>query len=412
MSALRQPSYAESSQREQTRGILVVISGGGSGGHITPLLAVASKLKQVQPDTRIVYMGEKGGRLSDVARDYEYVDDSYQILAGKLRRYHGEGWKQLLDVPTGLRNIRDVFLTTVGFMQALWYLWRLKPATIFIKGGFVGVPVGLAAAVLRIPYITHDSDSVPGLANRIIAPWARANAVGMPKEFYGYRSAKTFVTGIPLDTSFVPVDTLLMQQYRNELGLVHAEQIIFVTGGGLGAERLNQAIAGIAQAALSQFPHLYLLHGVGRGNESNSRALYSHLENALLKRVIIKDFIPDLYRYSGAADVVVTRGSATALAEFAAQGKACVVVPNPLLTGGHQLKNAEYFSKQQAVVVVTEKQIYEDKAALLTVVDSLLQDPSERRRLGSEIAKLSCPNATTQIVELLLKNIKTDRSNR
>ncbi len=266
--------------------------------------------------------------------------------------------------------------------------------------------MGLAAAILRLPFITHDSDSVPGLANRLIAPWAKANAVGMPSEFYAYDKAKTYFTGIPVDSRFVPLNPVLVQEYRRQLHITDAEQVIFVTGGGLGATRLNQAVTVVAEEILSQFPKLYILHAVGRGNDVDAQKLYSYLPTTLLERVIIKDFIPDLYMYSGAADIIITRASATALAEFAVQGKACVVVPNPLLTGGHQLKNADYFIKQKAVLAVTEDQLQEDGVALLPVLKGLLENPSKRFDLGLELGKLRQPQATNKIVELLLKNEK------
>lgn len=384
----------------------IVLTGGGSGGHITPLLAVAHELKQRQPGVRIVYVGERGGRLGDIASEHASIDASYQIFAGKLRRYHGEGLRQLLDVSTMLKNLRDVFFTTFGFWQALYRLIRLKPSVIFVKGGFVGVPMGLAAAILRIPYVTHDSDIMPGLANRIIARWAHAHAVAMPKELYPYPADKTVTTGVPLTAEFMPVTPGLLRRYREELQIADAEQVVFVTGGGLGAARLNKAVAIIAEHLLEAFPGLYLLHAAGRGNEPEVHAVYQQLSDDMRRRIQVKDFVRDLYRYSGAADVVVTRGSATALAEFAAQGKACVVVPNPLLTGGHQLKNAAHLQEAGAVAVVTEEQLHGDPAALLPAITRLLRSPGERAELGHKLSQLAHHDATAKLSDLLLQHAR------
>jgi UDP-N-acetylglucosamine--N-acetylmuramyl-(pentapeptide) pyrophosphoryl-undecaprenol N-acetylglucosamine transferase len=381
----------------------IVLVGGGSGGHITPLLAVAGELRQRLPQARIVYIGEYGGRLGDVAREHTDVDAAYQILAGKLRRYHGEGWRQLLDVPTVLRNIRDVLYTTIGFWQSLYRLARLRPQVIFIKGGFVGVPIGLAAALLRISFVTHDSDSMAGLANRLIARWAAAHAVAMPKELYRYPAAKTFEVGIPIDARFVPVSPPLLQKYRQELHIPESSHVVFVTGGGLGAARLNQAVAIIAEHLLEAFPGLYLLHATGRGNEAAVQAVYRQLPDEMQRRIVIKDFVRDLYRYSGAADVIVARGGASALAEFAAQAKACVVVPNPLLTGGHQLKNAQHLQEQGAITVVTEDELQNDPAALMPAITRLLQNPDERAELGGRLHSLAHPDAAAKLSDLLLR---------
>jgi len=132
----------------------IVVTGGGSGGHITPLLAVAHELKQSRPEVRIVYVGQRGDRLGDIPAQDKNIDASYMVRAGKFRRYHGEGLKQLLDIPTMLKNIRDAFYVLIGIWQCFWLLGKLGPDAVFIKGGFVGVPVGIAAALRRIPRTT------------------------------------------------------------------------------------------------------------------------------------------------------------------------------------------------------------------------------------------------------------------
>src|SRR5579862_7870303 len=180
----------------------ILLSGGGSGGHITPLLAVAAELKKLQPDIHIIYVGQRGDKLADIPAHDHNIDEVHTVRAGKFRRYHGEGIKQVLDVQTVLKNVRDAGRVVRGLDESRRLLKRLKPDLVFIKGGFVGVPVGLAAAQLHIPFITHDSDAVPGLANRIIARWATAHAVALPKELYNYPADKTFTVGVPISSDF------------------------------------------------------------------------------------------------------------------------------------------------------------------------------------------------------------------
>lgn len=381
----------------------IVLVGGGSGGHITPLLAVAQELRKQAPNAQLVYIGERGGRLGDIISKHKDLDNAHQIFAGKLRRYHTEGLKQLLDVPTMLKNIRDLFFVFIGFWQSLFQLWRIKPAIVFLKGGFVSVPVGLAAAILRIPFITHDSDTLPGLANRLVARWAVCHAVAMPKEFYPYPTNKTVVTGVPLASEFKQVTAEMMRQYRMELGLGESEQVIFVTGGGLGAVRLNNAVIAVAEQLLIQFPGLYILHAAGRGQDRLVQSAYSELPEKLQNRIVVKDFVVDLYRYSGAADVVIARGGASALAEFAVQGKSCVLVPNPLLTGGHQLKNAEHLKSMDAVAVVTEEEIKDNPESLLLVVSRLLLNGADREAMGGRLRELAHENSASELSTLLLQ---------
>ena len=122
----------------------ILLTGAGSGGHITPILALAKELKLQKPDAKLIYVGQTGDKLGDIPANDPNIDVVYTIRAGKLRRYHGEGLKQLLDLLTWFKNIRDFFYLLIGMVQSRRLLKRLQPDIIFIKGGFVGVPIGLA----------------------------------------------------------------------------------------------------------------------------------------------------------------------------------------------------------------------------------------------------------------------------
>jgi UDP-N-acetylglucosamine--N-acetylmuramyl-(pentapeptide) pyrophosphoryl-undecaprenol N-acetylglucosamine transferase len=381
----------------------IVMTGGGSGGHITPILAVAHELKRLQPDIQIVYIGQKGDSFGDIVAEHDIIDATYAVRAGKFRRYHGEGLRQLLDVRTMLLNLRDAGNVLVGLWQSFWLLGRLKPAAIFCKGGFIGVPVGLAAALRHVPYLTHDSDAIPGLANRIIARWARYHAVALPAELYPYPPENTVDVGVPISHNYVQVTPELQQKYRQELGLSKYHNIVLVTGGGLGAERLNNAILENAVALLKTFPDLCIVHTTGQKHEVAVSSAYTKLVPAAERsRVIVRDYVNDLYRYSGAADVVVARGGATNFAEFAAQAKACIIVPNPLLTGGHQLKNAKAYADKSAIVLVPEQTIADDPRTLGKAIAQLLAHPAERADLSAAIHEFAQPDAAAHLAELVL----------
>jgi UDP-N-acetylglucosamine--N-acetylmuramyl-(pentapeptide) pyrophosphoryl-undecaprenol N-acetylglucosamine transferase len=384
----------------------ITLTGAGSGGHITPILAVAAELKRLRPDARVVYIGQRGDKLGDIPAEHASIDEVFTVRAGKFRRYNGEGLKQLLDIPTVLKNTRDVFYVLIGIYQSWQILRKLRPDVIFIKGGFVGVPVGLAAAWLRIPYVTHDSDSLPGLANRIIGRWASKHAVALPPEVYQYPADKTVMTGIPLQTDFIPVSAAIQQRYRTAVKLPAKAKVLFVIGGGLGAQRVNQAVAVAVPHLLREFPDLYVVHGVGRANEAAMGAVYTEkLSPAEQGRLQVHGFISDVYRYSGAADVIITRAGATNLAEFALQGKACIVVPSPFLTGGHQLKNARYLADQGAALVLDETDLAADPNRLAGQVSNLLRDPARQRELAARLAKFAKPKATGELARLILDQV-------
>lgn len=383
------------------------MTGGGSGGHITPALAVAHELKQLRPDVRITYVGQTGDSLGDIPENDKNIDHVVNVRAGKFRRYHGEGWKQLLDVATLFKNLRDAVWVLVGIWQSFWLLGKVKPDVIFTRGSFVSVPVCLAAALRGVPYITHDSDAIPSLANRIIAPWAKVHAVALPKEVYAYPAEKTVTVGVPISHRFHELSEGQMKALRARLGLGKAGKVLFMTGGGNGAERLNRALMGCVPDLLERYPDLWIVHITGRDLEADIRQRYRQfLALGDKKRVEVMGFVTNLHEYSGAADVVLTRAGMTSLAEFAAQAKACVVVPNPQLTGGHQLKNAKVLADRKAIRLVNEEVVNDDPHALMSPLTDLLDDPAKAKVLGHKLSQLAQPNSAHLLAMVLLEVVE------
>ncbi len=263
------------------------------------------------------------------------------------------------------------------------------------------MPVALAARLRGIPYITHDSDSTPSLANRIIAPWAKVHAVALPIEGYPYSKNKTYQVGVPISSNYKLVTASLLKQYRQELGLSKYDQVLCVTGGGNGAEKLNQVMLDNASYLLKKYPKLALLHIAGRSHsEGLSRQYDEILSVADRKRVVVKDFVTDLYRYSGAADIVIGRGGATNLAEFAAQGKACIIIPSSQLIWN--VKNAKALAADNAIIELSEEHA-EQERRLASLVSDLLDNPGKRLQLAKKLIQFSKPNATEDIAKLIIE---------
>jgi len=375
------------------------LTGGGSGGHITPLIPLAQELKSQAPAARLVYIGLKKEAIEADER-LAIFDELYRVSAGKFRRYHGEGfWAHLLDIRTIWLNLRDVFKLAVGSWQALRLLRRLRPAVVFSKGGYVVVPVGLAARLRRIPLITHDSDVVPGLANRLIGRWAAIHTTGQPAKLYKYPAEATRHVGIPVDERIKPVDAAEQAAAKQQLGLPAKAKVLLIAGGGQGAADINQMVLAIAKQLLVD-PQLQIIHITGAAHTSAVDEKYDlRLNPAQRERVRVLGWSDQFHQYAAAADLIITRAGATTLAELALAGKACIVIPSPFLTGGHQLKNAEALTRRGAVEVVAN---HAPASQLLKAAKGLLASQPRRTQLAAKLAKTAKPKAATQLAALIL----------
>ncbi len=381
--------------------IKVVVTGGGSGGHITPVLAVATALKAADPTITIIYIGQKGDRLADIPAQDPNIDEVYTVRAGKFRRYHGLGIRQIFDLKTLFLNIRDLGYIAIGLIQSWRLMRRLRPQITFTRGGFVSVPVALGGRLCGVPYITHDSDSTPSLANRLIARWARLHAVAFEASTYPYIAAKTIKVGIPLSPDYRAVTPSLQSDYRRQIGVPTIGRMLFITGGGNGAHQLNQFVLEAAPLLLKRHPNLTIVHVAGRTLETALSESYNKiLGTSERQRVVVRGFLDNLYRYSGAADVIIGRGGATNMAEWAIQSKACLIIPSPQLIWN--VKNNQQLAKIGAVLQLTELQA-EQEGRLAKTISELLDSSEQRAELGKTLNTLARPNAAQDLAAILIE---------
>jgi UDP-N-acetylglucosamine--N-acetylmuramyl-(pentapeptide) pyrophosphoryl-undecaprenol N-acetylglucosamine transferase len=364
-------------------------------------LSLAHALRKQSPDCRIVYIGLKGEKLEGLQDRYSVFDEAHYISAGKLRRYYGESFlAHLVDIRRLALNVRDFFRTLAGINSASRLLRRLRPAVVFSKGGFVGVPVGIAAHRQHIPIVTHDSDALEGLANRIIGRWATIHTTGMPPTYYRYPPSSVRYVGIPVDERIGPVNPEDQQAFKKQVDLPVDSLLLLVGGGGLGARDLNDLIVKSAKELLERQSNLHIIHIAGRQHQKTVDGQYlKFLTTDQRGRVEVLDFTADFYKYTGAADLVITRAGATTLAELALQRKACVVVPAPFLTGGHQLKNADQLKKLGAVEIVNNNA---SPQKLVETVGRLLQNEKQRLKLATSLGTTAHPKAAGELAQILL----------
>lgn len=379
-----------------------ILTGGGTGGHITPLLAVAHQLKQKDPGCHIIYIGERNGKYASLTTDNIDIDEIHSIFAGKFRRYHGESWlRRVFAVKTNLLNLRDFFYFAVGSLQSFFLVRRLRPDMILLKGGFVGVPIGLAAAFWKKSFITHDSDALPGLANRLVSRWALYHATGMPPEYYRYPKESIRYVGVLVGPQYHPVSDKQQAAYKRELGVPETALIVTVTGGSGGAAAINKAVRRIIARLLDSNQDLYMFHQVGIGKGD----IYKDYQH---DRLQVVELLNPMYIYTGASDVIITRAGANTIAELGVQGRACIVVPNPLLTGGHQLKNAELWHAEKAAIVLDEQAIKDNPELLREQIQELLKDEDARKRLGQQLSGLTVKDAAASLADVMLKSVQSN----
>lgn len=372
----------------------IILAGGGSGGHVTPLRAIADELN---PNLHQLYViTDKGfyDQTSFLFREIENIKIN-KIFAGKYRRYRGKSFVwHILHSPTLLKNLRDVLYLLVGTIQAIFLILRFKPDVIFCKGGFVCIPVGVAARIFRKKIIIHDSDTRPGLTNRILSKWASKIATGMPGEFYPYPESKMTHVGMPVNTGFRPASQSDKQKYKSSLGFSRNQPILLVTGGGNGAKQINNLIREIAPDLLELGWGIEHIAGKGK-----SKGLIETKQNLgdNCKNWHIEEFTDMLPRIM-ASDVVVTRTSASTLQECANSKKSVVGIPSPNLLD--QIMNAEYFASKNAIVYLKEGNL--SAAKLKEVIIKLHNYDEQSERLANNLYNhFSKPNAAKLIAKMI-----------
>lgn len=319
-----------------------------------------------------------------------------RVLSGKLRRYHHLTWWQHLTIPSVLfPNIVDVFFIVFGIIQSIVKLIFWRPDVVFTKGGAVCVPIGVAAKLLGIPIAIHDSDAHPGLTNQILGKWATAIGTGAPLEYYSYPKAKTHYIGTPVDEAFRPLSDTERQVYKAKLGFDPTKPLVVVTGGGLGAKRINDAIVK-RLSSLLEVSSVLLISGVGQYDEL--RAITPEDDVRFQLHAFVSTGMAGIL---GCADVVVARAGATTLLELAAVARPTIIVPNGNLTGGHQLKNAEVYESAGAVEVVSDREIEANPQLLIDAINVLLANPAKQQQMTKLFHAMAKPNAASDMADLI-----------
>jgi len=361
----------------------VVIAGGGTGGHTSPGLAVATLL--LQRSYSCVWIGSRSG--IEAQRVPESGIPYVAISTGKLRRYWA--WKNVTDL---LVNVPS------GALGAVRALRELRPRVVFGTGGFVALPVVLAAALLRIPIVLHEQTAVPGLANRIGARFASRIAVTFPGSADAFPSALVTVTGNPLRPE---LRTGSRSSAIARFQLDPALPLVYVTGGALGAQRINRVVG---DAIIPLLEHAQVIHQCGENAATGDRLWLegrrAALPPALARRYTVVPYVgAELAEIYATAALVVARAGAGTVNECCQLGMPALYVPLPGTRGDEQTANARLVERAGGAVVLPQAMLTADR--LVRSVRTLLADSARLKQMGEQARILAIPDATERLLALL-----------
>lgn len=363
----------------------VMMTGGGTGGHINPAIAIADMIKDNQPDADITFVGTSKGMENRLVPRAGYPLEHIEI----------QGLKRSLS----LSNIKTAFLTLTSVSRAKKLLKKYQPDLVVGTGGYVCYPLCRAASALKIPTAVHESNAVPGLAVRMLSPYVDViftnfdAAAEHIKPKYRNKIIKVGNPGKRPDKQYTK------EQARETLGLGGYRYSVLVYGGSLGAETINRATAGYCKKYLKDRKDIRLTHAAGVANYDEVKEMYG--DAADTENLELLDYIYDMPLRQAAADVIICRSGAMTTSEIAEAGRAAVFVPSPNVTDDQQYKNAAVLAAANAAVLIKDADFNAD--SMKDAIDKLLSDKQYREKLCENVKKFAVKDANERIYKELMR---------
>ncbi len=362
----------------------IVLSGGGTGGHIYPAVAIANQCRQEEPDTELLYIGTRNGLEYEIVKKAEIPFSEIEISGFRRKLFTRD------HVKTMLRFVRAV-------RQCKKLLREFKPDVVIGTGGFVCGPVIYAAAKLGIPTLIHEQNVIPGLTNRFLSRYADSVAVSFKGSESAFKKAKRAVyTGNPSASQVMNADP---QRALRTLGIPDKAQVVLITGGSRGARALNDAALQML-ALVGDLPDVFIVWVTGsiyyEAYKEKSKSARAS------ERVKIAAYLHNMPEVLASSLLVISRAGASFLAEVTALGVPSVLVPSPNVTNNHQEANARWLSKEKAAELILEKDLNGER--LFSVIQAIMADPIRREYMSKQAKKLGQADAA-KLVYRELKNI-------
>lgn len=376
----------------------IILTGGGTGGHVIPILAVAQELRRYfhkeAKTLLLLWVGEKSSQEEKAAKKYRIPFQS--VSCGKLRRYFS------------FKNFLDVFKIPIGYWQGIRILKKFKPDAIFSKGGYVSAPIILAARKSKTPIYLHESDSVPGQANLYFAKFAKKIFVAFPvsREYFGKFKEKVILSGMPLRSEILHGSK---SRGYHLFGLEYGKPTILFLGGSQGAKRINDLVLEMLPWLLKKYQVLALV------GEKNILEIKKKIFVLGKGQALLKNFLQNYHffaylegsKFADAvlcADLVVSRAGANSLFEIAAQARPLILIPYPYAASDHQVKNAKVFERMEAAITLEEENLSAKK--LFLEIEKIMKNEREKEKLSANIFKMYqrlAKEAAQKIVGEILK---------
>ncbi len=359
----------------------ILISGGGTGGHIYPALALVKAFQAVDSSVEVLYIGSENGLEKEIVTRAGYNFKSIEI----------SGFRRSLS----FENIKTIqrFLTAVSVSKK--YIKEFNPDVVIGTGGYVCGPVVYAAAKLKKPTIIHEQNSLPGVTNKFLARYVDKVAICFEEARSYFPAQKVELTGNPRASEVVKTPRI----GKAALGLNPQKRTVMISGGSRGAEPINEAIIElIPQLEAADYEVLFVT-GTKHYAEIEKRVNASELKN-----VKVMPFINNMPSYLVHTDLFIGRSGATSLSENTALGVPSILIPSPYVTANHQEYNARSVTDHGGGILILEKEL--TATGLMKAIDSIMSDEKSRQAMQQVAKQLGVPDAANRLISLTNKIIK------
>lgn len=367
----------------------LLLTGGGTGGHLYPALAVADLIKEKDSTAEILFVGTEDGLESLVVPQRGYP----------FRKISAVKWPRKLN----LQMFSVLKSLLKGYCQGLRIVKEFSPDAVFATGGYVSVPLVLAAASRGVPVYLHEQNLIPGLANRLLSRWAKTVFVTFPMDKRVFpKNVKVIYSGLPVRKEILMAKREVGLRF---FGLEPNLPTVLVTGGSRGARAINQAMAKVYSLIQEDagFPKLQIIHLSGRAEHHQ---FCKHLEKQGIKegkigRLIVRPYLEEMEYGLAVADLIISRAGAATLAEISARGIPAILIPYPYAAGNHQYYNAMLLAKEKAAFLITEEELTPKR--LYNAIREVILNEELRRQMSYRIRQFGRPEAGEIIVRELMK---------